>query len=209
MQWCGLQISLNSQCTENTVDRYIPMVFWMECDDDQLRRVPCRRTVILKQMAEVGSAVVYKTARRNVSDINFGWMPNASFKRRKKGCQIRQYGVCLALLDETFCHELIAWCEMHIWSNLCNMILHPHESVDRFELLGTSKGERQCWEMLLPRMMLIQLCSGWKWWWTVSEIETSCSQWEGSVGLSFFLLGLPGEVVVFCLFPMCSLKGLW
>jgi hypothetical protein len=29
-------------------------------------------TVILKQMAEVGSAVVYKTARRNVSAINFG-----------------------------------------------------------------------------------------------------------------------------------------
>jgi len=58
-------------------------------------------------MAEVGSAVVYKTARRNVSDSNFGWMPNASFKR-KKGCQIRQHGVCLALLDETFSHELIA-----------------------------------------------------------------------------------------------------
>jgi hypothetical protein len=27
---------------------------------------------------------------------------------RKKGCQITQYGVCLALLDETFSHELIA-----------------------------------------------------------------------------------------------------
>jgi len=26
------------------------------------------------------------------------------------------------------------------------------------------------------------------------------------VGLSFFLLGLAGEVVVFCLFPMCSLR---
>jgi hypothetical protein len=44
----------------------------MERDDDQLRRVPCRITVILKEMAEVGSAVVYKTVRRNVSAINFG-----------------------------------------------------------------------------------------------------------------------------------------
>jgi hypothetical protein len=44
----------------------------MEHDDDQLPRVPCRRTVILKQIAEVGSAVVYKTARRNVIAINFG-----------------------------------------------------------------------------------------------------------------------------------------
>ncbi len=124
MQWRELQICLTSQCTENTVDRYILMVFWMEHDDDQLHRVPCRRTGILKQMAEVGSAVVYKTARRNVSAINFGWMPNASFKRRKKGCQIMQYGVCLALLDESFSDKLIAWCEMHIWSNLCKMILH-------------------------------------------------------------------------------------
>lgn len=155
MQWRELQICLTSQCTENTVDRYILMVFWMEHDDDQLRRVQCRRTVILKQMAEVGSAVVYKTARRNVSAINFGWMPNASFKRRKKGCQIMQYGVCLALLDESFSDELIAWCEMHIWSNLCKMILHPHESIHRFELLAGSKGEGQCWEMVLHRMMLI------------------------------------------------------
>jgi len=116
---------------------------------------PCRRTVILKQMAEVGNAVVYKTARRNVSAINFGWMPNASFKRRKKGCQITQYGVCLALLDETFSHELIAWCEMHSGSNLCKMILHPRESVHRFELLATSRGERQCLEMLLPRRMML------------------------------------------------------
>ncbi len=84
---------------------------------------PCRRTVILKQMAEVGNAVVYKTARRNVSAINFGWMPNASFKRRKKGCQITQYGFCLALLDETYSHELIAWCEMHSGSNLCKIYL--------------------------------------------------------------------------------------
>jgi hypothetical protein len=44
----------------------------MERDDDQLCRVPCRTTVILKQMAEVGSAVVYKTAGRNVNAINFG-----------------------------------------------------------------------------------------------------------------------------------------
>jgi hypothetical protein len=39
---------------------------------DGTETVQCRRTVILKQMAEVGSAVVYKTARRNLNAINFG-----------------------------------------------------------------------------------------------------------------------------------------
>jgi hypothetical protein len=30
---------------------------------------------------------------------------------------------------------------------------------------------------------------GWKWWQTILEIEISCSQWEGSNGLSFLHLG--------------------
>ncbi len=135
------------------------MVFWMEPDaHHQLCRVPCRRTVILKQMAEVGSAVVYKTARRNVSAINFGWMPNAWFKRRKKGCQITQYGVCLAVSDDTLSHELIGSCEMNSWLNLYKMISHPHKSVHRFELLATSKGKRHCWEMLLTRRTMLASC---------------------------------------------------
>jgi hypothetical protein len=34
---------------------------------------------------------------------------------------------------------------------------------------------------------------GWKWWQTILEIEISCSQWEGSSGLSFLHLGFGGE----------------